>query len=274
MQSNWTGSLADPVWIRPEWPTDAVRGLFSFRHGGVSEAEFSSLNVGFHVGDDLDAAVRNRRICADAIGGSLDEWVVPEQVHGNRAAVVTAADRGRGATPALPPIADVDAVVTADPDVTLAVLSADCVPVLFYDPVQHVAAAAHSGWRGTASHMVQSVLQTMRTAFGTAAADTVVWLGPSIRRCCYEVSLDVADTVQREFGARPLLARRNREDKFLLSLQACIVMDLAAAGVPRAHIRDTGVCTACHTDVLFSHRAEHGRTGRFLGAVRLQARGR
>lgn len=269
MRTNWTGSAGDPVWIRPEWPTDRVRGIFSFREGGVSEAPYQSLNVGYHVGDDAAAVTENRRRCAEAIGANLEDLVVPEQVHGAGVAVVTEAHRGRGSTPSSPPIAGVDGVVSNVPGLALTIMAADCVPMLFYDAKAGVIGAAHSGWRGTVSHISREVLRTMSEAFGSRPQDVDVWLGPSIRRCCYEVDDRVAEPVMESFGRGPLLPRHARPGKYLFSQQACIRLDLLSAGVTEEHIHDVGVCTACHTHLLYSHRAEQGKTGRLLGAIRL-----
>lgn len=269
MLTKWTGSVDDAIWIRPDWPDEIVRGAFSFRQGGVSSAPYTSLNVGYHVADDPSAVTENRRRCAAAVGGELEDFVVPEQVHGSGVVVVTAADRGRGSDAEHAPIPGMDGVITNETGLTLMVMAADCVPLLFFDRKQRVIGAAHSGWRGTVQHIAREMLRQMNESFGTSSADVDVWLGPSIRQCCYEVDERVAAPVREGFGAKPLLARHGIPGKFLLSLQACIRMDLLRAGVPESQIHDVGVCTACHTDALFSHRAEHGKTGRLLGEVRL-----
>ncbi|MCL6444778.1 MAG: polyphenol oxidase family protein, partial [Alicyclobacillus sp.] len=149
MLTQWTGSLNEPIWIKPSWPIEIARGLFSFRTHGVSEGPFASLNVGYHVPDQPDAVTENRRRIARELGGDLEDWVVAEQVHGTHVAVVHQAHRGQGATPALSPVPGVDALVTQEPGLTLVVMSADCVPMLFFDPVQRAIGVAHSGWKGT-----------------------------------------------------------------------------------------------------------------------------
>ncbi|MDQ0190983.1 peptidoglycan editing factor PgeF [Alicyclobacillus cycloheptanicus] len=269
MLTKWTGSAGGPIWIRPAWPENEVRAAFSFRKGGVSEAPFASLNVGFHVGDKPECVIENRRRCAAAVGGQLEDMVVPEQVHGTGVAVVTRDDRGRGSVPDTPPIPDVDGVITNVPGLTLMVMAADCVPLLFYDRAHRAIGAAHSGWRGTVGHIAREMLTRMQMTYETQPQDVEVWLGPSIRQCCYEVDDRVADPVRAGFGTAPLLTRFGKPGKYLLSLQTCIQADLRQAGVPESQIHDTGVCTACHPEALFSHRAEHGKTGRLLGVIRL-----
>ncbi|GMA49150.1 laccase domain protein [Alicyclobacillus contaminans] len=267
MIANWQGSPNHPRFISTRWPWHDVRGLFSLRAGGVSEPPYETLNVGLHVGDRPHAVLQNRSRVAAWVGCGPETWVVPEQVHGNRVAVVDASFAGRGALAVETAVPDVDALVTAEPELPLAVFAADCVPMLFFDPVRRVVAAAHSGWKGTVGHIAREVLSCMREAFDCSPADVRVALGPSIRRCCYEVDESVATMVRAEFGARTMVSRFGRPGKFLLSLQACIRMDLIAGGVLPDHIEDTGACTSCQADLLFSHRAHRGRTGRQLGIV-------
>lgn len=269
MYTVWSGSVLDPIWIRPDWPLHVVRGLFSFRHGGVSTGDYHSLNVGLHVGDRPDCVIQNRRLCADQLGSTLDEWVVAEQVHGTTVAVVDEGQAGRGAYDATSAVAGADALVTDVPGITLVVMAADCVPLLFFDRRRRAVAAAHSGWKGTVGHIAQRVIETMARTYGTDPADVEVWLGPSIRRCCYEVSDAVAQPVMREFGKAYLIPRFNAPGKYWLSLQSCICKDLVDAGVPPSQIVDCGVCTSCQSTRLFSHRADAGRTGRQLAAIRL-----
>lgn len=270
MLTGWTGSLDTPSMLRVNFSTDAASGLFTLRTGGVSTTPFDTLNLGFHVKDDPLHVQENRRICATFIGGALEDFVVPEQVHGNGVATVGIKERGMGSSYDSTPVEGVDAVVTNEPGLTLAVLSADCIPILFFDKEQRVVGAAHSGWKGTVSHIARNVISTMQREYGSLPSNIEVWLGPSIRRCCYEVDERVALPIQQEFGRKPLIPRQNRNGKFLLSLQSCVRMDLEAVGVASDRIHDVGVCTSCRTNALFSHRAEHGRTGRFMGLVRLR----
>ncbi|MCL6453058.1 MAG: peptidoglycan editing factor PgeF [Alicyclobacillus sp.] len=253
--------------VAAAWSKAGVRASFSFRTGGVSKAPWQSLNLGYHVGDDPARVEENRRRWSERGFGDLADWVVGEQVHGNQVAVVDRRHRGAGSTTDHAPIAGCDALVTNEPGLTLVVLTADCVPILFHDPVRRVVAAAHSGWRGTVSHIAVKVVERMSAEFGSRPEDLRVALGPSIRRCCYEVDEAVAGPVRAAFGEKPLVARHGSEERYWLSLQACIRMDLLNASVLDAHIDDVGVCTACHREHLFSHRAEAGKTGRQCGAI-------
>ncbi|QSO49477.1 peptidoglycan editing factor PgeF [Alicyclobacillus mengziensis] len=270
MFHRWTGSMTKrDIWVTPAFAGESVSAGYSFREGGYSEGAYRGLNLGFHVGDDTQKVTENRAYVAECGFGPVSEWVVAKQVHGNGVAVVGQAERSSGALADVLPVPDCDALVTNEPDTTLVVLTADCVPVLFYDPIHHAIGAAHSGWKGTTLHIVQQVFFHMNFLYHTEAKDLQVSIGPSIRRCCYEVDDKVADPVRREFGEQYLVPRFQTKGKYFLSLQACIQSDLRKLGVPAENIDDVGVCTSCHTDVLFSHRAEHGRTGRECGLIRL-----
>lgn len=186
-------------WLKPRLPRPA-RGLFTFRTGGASRPPYASLNVGLHVGDDPEAVIANRTAIAEELGVNLHQFVFPEQVHSNRVAVVGPEMAGRGGARLDDVIAGVDALVTNQVGIALAVQSADCIPILFHDPVQGVIGAAHSGWKGTLGHIAAEVLAVMHHRFGSHAADVHAVLGPSIRACCYEVDTRVAGYFQEAFG--------------------------------------------------------------------------
>jgi polyphenol oxidase len=257
------------LWLRPKWNSGHVRSLFSFRAGGVSAAPFRSLNMGLHVGDDEASVIRNREICAGELLTSIESFVVAEQVHGNQVACIDETERGLGSVDHSGAISGVDGLITDRPGVTLAVLSADCVPVLLYDPVRKVIATAHSGWKGTLAHIVLVVIEKMVEKYHSNPADIHVSLGPSIRRCCYEVGESVAQPMMEQFGNKVVTRRFHAKGSYWLGLQACIVQDLFRYGIEKQHIDDCGICTSCHVPLLFSYRKEHGKTGRIMGAIRL-----
>lgn len=257
------------LWLKPEWNNHIVQGVFSFRTGGVSETPFQSLNMGLHVRDNAASVIQNRELCARELSTSLESWVVAEQVHGNKVACVDETHRGLGSTDHRDAISGVDGLITDKPDVTLAVLSADCVPILFYDPVSSVIATAHSGWKGTLSHIAVMVIETMIEKYHSNLQDIRIILGPSIRRCCYEVSEEVASLMVEQFGKKIVTKGFYSKDHYWLGLQDCILQDLYCCGIKKEHIDDSGICTGCHVPLLFSHRKEKGKTGRIVGAIRL-----
>jgi polyphenol oxidase len=143
------------------WPAFDGLGadvLVTTRQGGVSAGDYAALNLSLSVGDDPAAVLENRRRVAAALGAGPGDFVYARQVHGGRAQVVTAADRGRGAQRLEDAVADADALVTTQPGTALAILVADCVPIVLLDPVAGVLACVHAGWRGTVARVGAAAL--------------------------------------------------------------------------------------------------------------------
>lgn len=155
-----------------------------------------------------------------------------------------------------------DAVVSNVPGLHFLLTFADCVPLLFIDPVQEVMGAAHAGWRGTAAGMASAVVAALERGFGSRPEDILTAIGPSIGPCCYEVGDDVPASF-RCCGFTPVMCG-NR-----LDLWESTVLQLERVGVRAIEV--AGLCTSCHTDRFFSHRAEGGVTGRFALVAGLTA---
>ncbi|MGH9083330.1 MAG: polyphenol oxidase family protein [Acidimicrobiales bacterium] len=169
------------------------------RSGGVSVGPYRSLNLGLHVGDDPLAVVENRRRAAAVLGATLDDLVLGAQVHGSAAAVVGDADRGRGARSLVDAVDGADILVTDRPGPVLAVLVADCAPIVLFDPAAGVVATVHAGWRGTAAGAVPSALRAM-AGLGARPEQTVAGIGPAIPAPAYQVGPEVAAGFRRRLG--------------------------------------------------------------------------
>jgi YfiH family protein len=240
------------------WYTFAGPGL-DFTHacftrlGGVSEGQWSSLNLGSTVGDDPRTVQENHRRIFDAFGITRAQVVSPYQVHGRNVVRVTARDGG-SVIPAT------DALITDRPGVALLLRFADCTPVLFYDPVQRAVGLAHAGWRGVAAGVAATTVQAMGAAFGTRAADVWAGIGPTIGPLHYSVGVEVVEAIRAALpdGASAAVCRDGR---WYVDLAGAVEAQLRAAGV--SQIENSGLCTASHVDEWYSHRAENGCTGRF-----------
>jgi YfiH family protein len=149
-------------------------------------------------------------------------------------------------------------------NVVLMLRFADCVPILLHDPVRGVVGLAHAGWRGTVSGMSQAVVRTMVDQMGCCPKDIRAGVGPSIGPCCYEVGEDVAEAALDAFPDADGILKPKANGRWYLDLWAANRRQLASAGVVKVKV--ARICTACHTDEWFSHRAEQGKTGR-LGAL-------
>jgi len=223
------------------------------RIGGVSRGPYATLNLGHTVGDDLAAVEENHRRALSALGLDPRQVVSPYQVHGARVGVV-----GRGHLGTVQPATD--GLVTTAPAVPLLMRFADCAPVLLFDPVRRVVGMAHAGWRGVVAGIVEATIQTMMERLGCNPADLWAGIGPTIGPCCYAVGPEVAAAVEAACPPGAEVVRR-ADGQTYFDLPAAVQVQLRAAGVEQ--IEDASLCTACHVEEFFSHRAECGRTGRF-----------
>lgn len=257
-----------PVLTWPVFDELAVEALVTTRDGGVSTGPYASLDLGLHVGDAPERVIVNRRRAAAALGVDLDDLVFGAQTHGRGVATVTRADRGRGAERLDDAVPDVDALVTADDGVALAVLVADCAPLVLVDPVARVVGVVHAGWRGTVAGVAAAAVEAMAT-LGSRPADVVAALGPAVPAERYQVGSDVADAVRHAFGAAAddvLVA--DAEERWRLDLRAANRLVLQEVGVPAGQVHVAEASTG-GDGPFFSDRAERP-CGRFAALVRLR----
>lgn len=232
-----------------------VTAGISLRTGGVSHAPYAALNLAEHVGDEASAVTTNRKILFQQTG--LKDLRYCRQVHGT---YVVNVDDAAGEFLGNPP--EADALVSACRGVALGIFTADCVPIFILDTETPAIGIAHAGWRGTFARIVMNTLTQMKVNFGTVAANCRIHLGPSIHGCCYTVSPELLTQFAERFGS----AVHNGTN---LSLQAANVNQLVEAGLPTTSISISPLCTACRTDLFYSHRAENGQTGRMLSYIQL-----
>ncbi|MHB8340549.1 MAG: peptidoglycan editing factor PgeF [Mycobacteriales bacterium] len=224
--------------------------VFTGRAGGVSRPPYESFNLASHVGDDPASVAENRRRLASRWGGDV---AFMEQVHGSGVEVLTEAPGG--------PVPEVDALVTRTPGLALAVLVADCIPLLLLDRRAGVAAGAHAGRAGLVAGVVPATVERM-CSLGADPARIEAVIGPCIGPCCYKVSGDLRAQVEAEVPGTAATARGGGP---AIDLRAGACGQLADIGV--VSVRVLPICTA-ESRGLFSFRRDR-RTGRFAGVVRL-----
>jgi len=217
-----------------------ARAAFSTRRGGVSEPPFAELNLGILTDDDPEAVTENRRRLAAALGLDPERVVYALQVHGTRLI----------RHPSDEPLPEADGHVVTEPGPAPMVLAADCLPVALHGPGG--LAMVHAGWRGLAGGILGAAAGAVEA---TSAA-----IGPGIGRCCYEVGDEVLDAFA-DLGD-------GIADGRMLDLSEVARRRLAEAGVER--VESAGLCTSCEAELFFSHRRDHGRTGRQAGIAWLE----
>lgn len=238
-----------------------IRHAFSTRLGGVSEGEFSTMNLAFNRGDNPARVTENyRRLCQSA-GFDFDSLVASAQDHHTLVRAVTAAEKGIGITKPRD-LESVDALITNEPGVTPVTYYADCTPLWFVDTENRAIGLAHAGWRGTVGRIGQKVVEKMTALYGTDPANIRAAVGPAISVCCYEVDEPCA---AHFFALEGLDSDRfvfpKQGGKFMVDLLEANRQILTAAGVPAENITVSDVCTNCNSDLLWSHRATKGRRG-------------
>ena len=252
--------------------SEQVTAVVTTRHGGVSQGVYGSLNLGGHVGDDPEAVAENRRRLASALG--VDRLTIADQRHTDRVAIVTPALAGRGhdgvadSAAAFPAT---DAMITAVPGVALAILVADCAPVVLFDPVHRAVGVAHSGRAGTLSGVVPKTVGAMTAAFGTVPGDLLIGIGPAIGAASYEIGpAEVAEVTGALGPAAARLLTPSRPGHATFDLPGAIRGQLWAAGIPPASVHDLAIDTRTSTAEFFSDRAARP-CGRFAAVAALPA---
>jgi YfiH family protein len=240
-----------------------IVAAFTGRAGGTSGAPFATLNLGLRVTDDLRRVLANRRRVATVLGLAGHPWALARQVHGATVLRVEAGRLGQGPPEGKPVVGEADGLVTADPGVVLAVLTADCAPVLLADPVAGVVGAVHAGWRGLAAGVVEAGVAAM-AELGADPGAMVGLVGPAVGGCCYEIGPEVREAVG---GRYPAALATTRQGRPTVDPAAGAAQALERAGV--GAVRVAGECTIDLEERYFSHRRDHGRTGRQAGLIAL-----
>jgi polyphenol oxidase len=260
---------------------------FSTRSGGFSRTYGgNALNLGFTKEDSRALVEKNRAAFLQKLGAQADKkpWplITVRQIHSDLIHCVT--------TPSKEALAG-DGLITATPGIVLGIQTADCLPVMLVDKKKRAVGVFHAGWRGTLKRIAEKGAGEMHRFFGTNPRDIKAVVGSGIRNCCYEVGEEVRSAFESKFAYTSDLFREVKESDhirerypllFLTSrapghsdLPKKIFLDLAEAnrrqlldaGVLAKNIEVSPLCTSCHTDILFSHRKEHGNTGRMMAAV-------
>jgi len=229
--------------------SSSLRFGMSTRRGGVSP-EPLGMNLSFRVNDEVDNVVENRRRLFTALGLDPKTVAIPLQCHSDHIEVV--AEPGE--------YENSDALITNRADLPLVVSVADCLAVILFDPVKHVLAVVHAGWRGTARTIAAKSVVLLTEKFGVSAKDLVAFLSPCAGPCCYEVGHEVADVFAKEHV-------RQRDGRLYFDLKKANADQLLMSGVPEANIEVSPSCTICNPDLFHSFRRDGSRSGRMMAVA-------
>jgi len=263
---------------------------FSTRHGGVSRPYGgNALNLGFTKQDSRAAVERNRTLFLKKLGiaNPHKTLVTLRQIHSDLIHRIEGAPKH--------PLAG-DGLITNTPGLLLAIVTADCLPVIVVDKKNRAVGVFHAGWRGTVKRIVEKGVGEMQRYFGSDPPNMIAAIGPSVQSCCYQVGEEVRQKFEAQFAYAAELFRQVKESdpvrekypmlfltarapghselpvNLFLNLVEASRRQLIDAGVPAKNIDASSPCTACHTDLLFSHRAEKGVTGRLMAVVGMRPR--
>lgn len=225
------------------------------RRGGYSKPPYDSLNTGGTVGDNPETVRRNHEKIYEVLNldytSRLDVW----QVHGTR---IVCGEKPRKLDE---DHEKADGILTDNPNLTLFMRFADCVPILLWDPVKNVIGLIHAGWQGTSRKIAQIAVEKMEKCYHSKPKDILAGIGPSICQDCYQVGQEVFDVFEDRLGNTAKAFFKVTADRLYLDLWKANFEVLRDAGVNQ--IEMSQLCTACHLEDWFSHRAEKGKTGRF-----------
>jgi hypothetical protein len=205
-----------------------------------------------------------KKICS-TIGVDYKDLVFSNQIHQDTIRHIDLTNRGEGITKARIENG-CDGMITDSNDIALITFYADCVALLFYDPVKNVAAMSHAGWRGTVRKIGAKTVKTMNESYGCEAKDIIACIAPSIGPCCFEVDELVVDEFKKVFSFWEKLIEPSKNDKSKINLWKANSMQLIEVGLKEENIQVSGLCTVCNNNVFYSYRADKGKTGR-MGAI-------
>lgn len=244
----------------PQW--EKFSGLlhgFMGSAGGKSAGAYAGLNTSYRVGDDPKVVSQNVCDVKLAVGIHDGRVVTMRQMHGDNIVEVT--DKK------LKEAGEADGMFTAESDIFLGVLTADCVPILIVAPEQRVVAAVHAGWRGTLGGIAEKAVRMLEARYDILAGELEAALGPSIGSCCYEVKNDVSGPLMKKWGKLTTPSVRVRDGKTYVDLRRLNRDILRAAGIPGTQLHQVGPCTSCAHEEFFSYRRVGGETGRQMSLI-------
>ncbi|MFO8236298.1 MAG: peptidoglycan editing factor PgeF [Bacteroidales bacterium] len=244
---------------------EEISHYVSSREGGVSAGNYATLNLGYTSGDVQESVDENRNRLATALGITDNNLVFPQQIHSSNIYLISDTENIQGK------IRETDGLLTQKPGLYLSVLTADCVPVIFFDPAVKAIGVAHAGWRGTVQNITGKMIDRFMEEFNSNPVDILAGIGPSIGPEVYEVGTNVIEAVHKQFGDNAkYLLREKGSGKAYLDLWKANRIQLEGKGVPANHIETAAICTYTNYIQFFSARRLGIQCGRFGAGIMLK----
>ncbi|WLR43614.1 peptidoglycan editing factor PgeF [Bacillus carboniphilus] len=241
---------------------------FSTKRGGISRGDFNSLNLGLHVGDEQQSVRNNRQVLSEAIEFPLSNWVCAQQTHQDHIEKVTVTDLQKGVFDEQSALSSTDGMYTNDKNLMLTLCFADCVPLFYYHPKKQLIGLIHAGWKGTAAKISRKIVSEWVMKEGASLNDIYVFIGPSIKGCCYIVDDRVITSVGKTVHApAQQYAKEVTKGQYAIDLSKINKLQLVEEGVKEKNIFSSSLCTSCKSDLFFSHRRDGGKTGRMMSFI-------
>jgi YfiH family protein len=220
-----------------------------------------SFSLALHTKEDPKEIIRNREQLSKNF--LRTKFIVANQTHSANIHIVNE-NKELGWSSLKSAIENCDALITNKPKVMLTILTADCVPILLFDPIEKIVASVHAGWKGTEQEILFKTVKKMEETFGTKPKNILAGIAPSIGKCCYEVDWDVAQHFKNIENAYD-----KKEEKYMLDLPHINKLQLLNADLKKENIEMSNICTACNVKHYFSYRKENGCSGRFMSMIGL-----
>lgn len=233
--------------------------------GGVSKGSYTSFNLGIHSGDDVENVNENRNRLISMLNISSDNLIFPYQTHGDSVCVIDSEFISKNIEERLLSLNGIDALITNLKGVCIGVATADCVPILIFDPINKVLATVHAGWRGTVSKLTQKVISIMVDRFGSNPSNLIAGIGPSICSENFEVGAEVVDAfVEAGFLVDDIGFYNFETNKFHVDLWETNKLLLVELGLLLSNIEVASLCTYANADKFFSARRQTIKSGRMI----------
>ncbi|HLP06121.1 MAG TPA: peptidoglycan editing factor PgeF [Paludibacter sp.] len=240
------------------------------REGGFSQENYASFNLSPYSGDNPEHIALNQHTLCQKLGLAPENLLIPFQAHGIEVRKIDGAFFEQSQAERNTCLHGVDALITDLQHVCIGVTTADCVPVLFFDPVRRAVAVAHAGWRGTCGRIAEKTVEALVQSYHTDPQDVRVVIGPSISADVYEVGAEVVGLFRdANFNVSEIVVRQN--NSFYLDLWKANQLSLLEAGIQPSHIEISGICSFTEHTRCFSARRLGIKSGRMLSGIMIRS---